>query len=216
MKVEQANSQLLKLSTRFYELPTLDLARALLGCTLVHDTAEGRTAGIIVETEGYLLDDPACHAYRRKTERNAPMFGPPGMIYVYQIYGQYHCVNIASGAEGIGEAVLIRALQPTEGTDLMERRRRAGIQRVKQVFGKPHSEKPVPLEQLCRGPASLVTALGISKNQNFAMMQDGPLYALPAPGTDLEVVQTTRIGIRYGADLPYRFYAKGNRFVSRR
>lgn len=144
------------------------------------------------------------------------MFGPPGMIYVYQIYGQYHCVNIASGAEGIGEAVLVRALQPTEGTDLMELRRRAGIQRVKQVFGKPHLEKTVPLEQLCRGPASLVTALGITKNQNFAMMQDGPLFCQPDEGTPFEVVQTTRIGIKHGADLPYRFYVKGSRFVSRR
>jgi DNA-3-methyladenine glycosylase len=205
-----------RLGTDFYEQPTLDLARNLLGCTLVHDTPEGRTAGTIVETEGYLRDDPACHAYRRKTERNAPMFGPPGMIYVYQIYGQYHCVNIASGAEGIGEAVLIRALQPTEGLELMEARRRYDMRRVKEFFGRPHVEKPVPLEQLCRGPASLVTALGINKSQNFQFMQDGPLYALPAAGSDFDVVQTTRIGIRHGADLPYRFYVKGSRFVSRK
>jgi DNA-3-methyladenine glycosylase len=206
----------LKPANDFYEQPTLELARALLGCTLVHETPEGRTAGRIVETEGYLQDDPACHAYRRKTERNAPMFGPPGMIYVYQIYGQYHCVNIASGAEGIGEAVLIRALEPTEGLDLMEVRRRHGIGRVKEFFGRPHVDKPVPAEQLCRGPASLVTALGITKSQNFELMQTGPLYVLAAESTPFEVVQTTRIGIRYGAELPYRFYVKGSRFVSRK
>jgi len=199
-----------------YLLPTLALAPALLGCVLVHETDEGHTAGIIVETEAYLADDPACHAYRRPTPRNAPMFGPPGTVYVYQIYGQYHCVNIASSAEGIGEAVLIRALQPTEGLELMARRREAGIRRVKAVFGKPHVERPLLETQLCNGPASLVTALGISKDLNFRLMQTGPLFCETLEQPDFDVVQTTRIGITQGAELPYRFYVKGNRFVSRR
>ncbi len=205
-----------RLSSDFYQQPTLALAPALLGCVLVHESDEGRTAGIIVETEAYLTDDPACHAYRRPTPRNAPMFGPPGTVYVYQIYGQYHCVNIASSAEGIGEAVLIRALQPTEGLDLMARRREAGIRRVKAVFGKPHVERPLPETQLCRGPASLVTALGISKDLNFTLMQTGSLFCEPLMLGDFEVVQTTRVGITRGAELLYRFYVKGNRFVSRR
>ncbi|MCY7352717.1 MAG: DNA-3-methyladenine glycosylase [Cytophagaceae bacterium] len=206
----------MRLDPATYQVPTLDLARNLLGCVLVHETPEGRTAGIIVETEAYLHNDPACHAYRRQTPRNAPMFGPPGMIYVYQIYGQYHCVNIASGAEGIGEAVLIRALQPTEGLDLMALRREVGIRRVKAVFGKPHVEKILPPTQLCNGPASLVTAMGIHKDLNFQMMQNGPLSVDSPESLDFEVVCTTRIGIKHGADLPYRFYVNGNRFVSRR
>lgn len=206
----------MRLNTVFYNQPTLDLARNLLGCVLAHETPEGRTAGIIVETEAYLHNDPACHAYRRQTPRNAPMFGPSGMIYVYQIYGQYHCVNIASGAEGVGEAVLIRALQPTEGLDLMTLRREAGIRRVKAFFGKIHVDKTLLPTQLCNGPASLVTALDIHRNLNFKMMQDGPLVCELPELQDFEVVQTTRVGIKHGADLPYRFYMKGSRFVSRK
>ncbi len=204
------------LDSVFYEQPTLDLARTLLGCVLVHETAEGRTAGVIVETEAYLTDDPACHAYRRQTPRNAPMFGPPGTVYVYQIYGQYHCVNIASGAEGVGEAVLIRALEPTEGIALMTLRREAGIRRVKATFGQPHLEKPLLPTQLCSGPARLVTAMGIHKALNFSQMQAGPLFAEPPSRSDFDIVQTTRIGITHGAALPYRFYVRDNRFVSRR
>jgi DNA-3-methyladenine glycosylase len=206
----------MRLDPATYSLPTLDLARALLGCVLVHETEEGRTAGVIVETEAYLADDPACHAYRRQTARNAPMFGPPGTIYVYRIYGQYRCVNIASNAEGVGEAVLIRALQPTEGLDRMTARREAGIRRVKAVFGQPHVEKPLSPTQLCNGPARLVTAMGISETLNFQTMQTGPLFAEASALTDFELVQTTRIGITQGAELPYRFYVRGNRFVSRR
>lgn len=206
----------MRLDPATYHLPTLDLARALLGCVLVHESAEGRTAGVIVETEAYLADDPACHAYRRQTARNAPMFGPPGTVYVYRIYGQYRCVNIASNAEGVGEAVLIRALQPTEGLDLMAARRAAGIRHVKAVFGQAHTDKPLSVHQLCNGPARLVTAMGISENLNFGTVQTGPLFCEPPALTGFDVVQTTRVGITQGAELPYRFYVKGNRFVSRR
>ena len=206
----------MRLDPTTYHLPTLDLARALLGCVLVHETPEGRTAGVIVETEAYLADDPACHAYRRQTTRNAPMFGPPGTVYVYRIYGQYRCVNVASNAEGVGEAVLIRALQPTEGTELMHARRTAGIRHVKSVFGQVHVEKPLSVRQLCNGPARLVTAMGISETLNFQHMQTGPLFAERPVVTDFDVVQTTRIGITQGAELPYRFYVRGSRFVSRR
>ena len=206
----------MRLNPATYHLPTLDLARALLGCVLVHETSEGRTAGLIVETEAYLADDPACHAYRRQTVRNAPMFGPPGTVYVYRIYGQYRCVNVASGAEGVGEAVLIRALEPTEGIALMTERRAAGIRHVKAIFGQAHVEKPLSMRQLCNGPARLVTAMGISEILNFARMQTGPLFAERPVLTGLDVVQTTRIGITQGAELPYRFYVRDSRFVSRR
>ncbi len=204
------------LSTEFYEQPSLDLARNLLGCVLIHESPEGRTAGIIVETEAYLTGDPACHAYRNKTTRNAPMFGPVGMIYVYQIYGQYYCVNISSGGEHIGEAVLIRALQPTEGLELMAARRIAAQQRIQQFFGKTYAERTLKPTELCKGPASLVHAMGIHKEMNYWMIQDSPLSIEPAIIHDFEVVQTTRIGIKVGVDLPYRFYIRNNAFVSRK
>jgi DNA-3-methyladenine glycosylase len=105
------------------EKDTLSIAKELLGWSLVHESDEGTTAGIIVETEGYLQDDPACHAYRKKSLRNAPMFGEAGTIYVYQIYGMHFCVNISTNKKDIGEAVLIRALEPTIGQDLMQERR---------------------------------------------------------------------------------------------
>ncbi len=204
------------LTTEFYQQPTLDLARNLLGCVLVHNSPEGRTAGIIVETEAYLKDDPACHAYTRKTVRNAPMFGPVGMIYVYQIYGQYYCVNISSGGEGIGEAVLIRALEPTEGLDLMAERRIAAQQRIQQFFGKTYADRVLKPTQLCKGPASLVHAMAITKEMNFWMIQDSPLSIEPAVLHDFDVIQTTRIGIKVGVELPYRFYVKGNAFISKK
>ncbi len=190
------------LDLSFYQQPTLDLAKALLGTCLVHQTAEGPIAGRIVETEAYLTGDPACHAYRRQTPRNAVMFGPAGHAYVYQIYGLHYCVNIVTAAAGVGEAVLIRALEPVEGIDVMRIRR--GVDK---------------LTDLCKGPGRLVQALGITKAMNGISMVTGPLSVVPAtayPATDqpFEVVTTTRIGITQGADLPYRFYISGNRFVS--
>jgi DNA-3-methyladenine glycosylase len=195
------------LFTNFYEkYDTLTLSQKLLGCEFVHESEEGTTAGIIVETEGYLVGDPACHAYRRKTKRNAPMFGVPGNIYVYQIYGMYFCVNISSGREGVGEAVLIRALQPTQGQELMQERR----SRHKSASGKFLKDK-----DLCNGPAKLVQAMGITKLHNDFLIYDSKIYCNEPVITEFEMVTTTRIGITQGVDLPYRFYVKGNKFVSK-
>lgn len=194
-----------KLSLSFYEQnDTLAISRQLLGCELVHDSPEGRTAGIIVETEGYLWGDPACHAYRRKTPRNAAMFGPPGTLYVYQIYGSYHCLNVVTGPEGVGEAVLIRALEPTEGIGLM------GLRRNLDPITK------AGLRGLCSGPGKLVIAMGIDRpTHNFSSLTEGPVSIRGPVVSDFETVTTTRIGITQGADLPYRFYVKNNRFVSK-
>jgi DNA-3-methyladenine glycosylase len=188
------------------ELDTLSVAKNLLGYTLIHESEEGKTAGIIVETEGYLQDDPACHAYRKKSERNAPMFGVAGTIYVYQIYGMYFCVNISTNQKDIGEAVLIRALEPTEGIDLMTKRR----------LEKSKSQK-MDLKNLCSGPGKLVQAMAIHKGMNDWHIQDSDLkIILPTIQVpDNEIITTTRIGITQGAELPYRFYVKGNRFVSK-
>jgi DNA-3-methyladenine glycosylase len=188
------------------DLDTLSVAKALLGYTLIHESEEGTTAGIIVETEGYLKGDPACHAYRRKSERNAPMFGVAGTIYVYQIYGMHFCVNISTNQKDIGEAVLIRALEPTKGIDLMTERR----------LEKSKSGK-MDLKNLCSGPGKLVQAMDIHKGMNHWLIQNSDLKITPPPIQipDSEIITTTRIGITQGADLPYRFYVKGNKFVSK-
>jgi DNA-3-methyladenine glycosylase len=188
------------------DLDTLSVAKNLLGYTLIHVSEEGTTAGIIVETEGYLQGDPACHAYRKKSERNAPMFGVAGTIYVYQIYGMYFCVNISTNQKDIGEAVLIRALEPTEGIDLITKRR----------LEKSKSGK-TDLKNLCSGPGKLVQAMGIHKGMNDWHIQDSDLKIFPPTIQipDNEIITTTRIGITQGAELPYRFYLKGNKFVSK-
>ncbi len=186
----------------FLSLPTTEVATGLLGMFLVHETADGVTAGRIVETEAYLWGDPACHAYRRKTARNATMFGPPGFAYVYQIYGLHYCVNVVTGPEGVGEAVLIRALEPVEGIPLMQARRGT-----------------TKLGDLCKGPGRLVQAMGINKAMNGMSITEPPFQvvpatAYPAANTSFRMVTTTRIGITQGADLPYRFYVEGSPFVS--
>lgn len=187
-------------------LDTLTIAKKLLGYTLIHESYEGITSGIIVETEAYLQGDPACHAYRKKSVRNAPMFGKAGTIYVYQIYGMHFCVNISTNQEDIGEAVLIRALEPTEGLELMERRR---LKSSKLTQVKP--------KDLCSGPGKLVQSMGIHKGMNNWHILDSDLKITP-PNIqilDNEIITTTRIGITQGVELPYRFYLNGNKFVSK-
>lgn len=209
-----------KLDLAFYEQhDTLTLAQLLLGCELVHESPEGTAAGIIVETEGYITGDPACHAYRRATDRNRAMFGPAGTLYVYQIYNHYNCINVVTGPEGVGEAVLIRALEPTEGTDLMAIRRneafKTGFERYRQNTVDPTT--PAGFRSLGNGPGKLVISLGISRQaDNLSSLVTGPTYIRPAALHDFEMVTTTRIGITQGVDLPYRYYVKGNRFVSKK
>ncbi len=212
-----------KLTDDFYEHDTLTLAQLLLGCQLVHDSPEGRTAGIIVETEGYLTNDPACHAYRRETNRNAAMFGPAGTLYVYQIYNHYNCINVVTGLKGTGEAVLIRALEPTDGTDLMQHRRneafKTGFERYRHKTIDASTADG--FRNLCNGPAKLTIAMGIDRHDhNFTSLTTGNISiigpAMRSDEHDFEMVTTTRVGIKFGAELPYRYYVSRNRFVSRK
>lgn len=190
------------LPSHFYDNDTTTVAQALLGKLLVHETPAGILAGRIVETEAYLANDPACHAHGGKnTPRTAVMFGPPGMAYIYLIYGMHNCFNVVTGAEGTGEAVLIRALEPVYGVELMQTYR-----------------NQLALHNLCSGPGKLVYAMGITRALNAQSLMEPPLYlAEPVVETEkFQVVTTTRIGISRGADLPLRFYVKGNAFISRK
>ena len=180
---------------KLYKQDTLSLAKELLGMYLVHESPEGKTVGKIVETEAYLADDPACHASRGKTKRNEQMFGKAGTAYVYFIYGMYHCFNVVSNKEGVGEAVLIRALEPVEGIELMKKRREN--------------------KELCNGPAKLVMAMGIEKNHNGVDLHKDKLY-LKKGKKGFDIVSTTRVGISEGIDLPYRFYIQDNGYISRK
>ncbi|MFA7467969.1 MAG: DNA-3-methyladenine glycosylase [Desulfotomaculaceae bacterium] len=186
------------LPREFYARDTVNVARELTGCMLVHHTPEGTTAGIIVETEAYLQGDPACHASRGMTPRNSPMFGPPGFAYVYFTYGMHYCFNVVSAAEGVGEAVLIRALEPVRGIELMKKRRRRE-----------------DIHDLCSGPAKLTQALAIGKEQNCRDLTGEQLFICLARSA-APLVTTTRIGIREGVELPLRFYLKDSKYVSRK
>ena len=183
----------------FYARNTVTVARDLLGNILVHHSPEGITAGKIVETEAYIQGDPACHASRGMTPRNRVMFGPPGHAYVYFIYGMYYCFNAVSAPEGVGEAVLIRALEPVEGVQLMRARR--GRERM---------------TELCGGPARLVQAMGITRQHNGADLTEAPLFIYRGGTMQEKTVATTRIGIKEGVELPLRFYIDGNPYISRK
>ena len=182
----------------FYEAPAIQLARGLLGCVLLH----GPTAGMIVETEAYLGgEDRAAHSARGLTERTKVIFGPPGRAYVYFIYGMHECLNVVAEPAGSPGCVLIRALEPVTGLDLMtERRRWTG-----------------PLRGLTNGPGKLTQALGITRRQYGRRLDRGGLTIRrwkTAP--EFEIETTPRIGISECTDWPLRFVWKGNPFVSRR
>jgi DNA-3-methyladenine glycosylase len=186
----------LTLSHAFYDRPVLEVARALLGCVVRH----GDTAGVIVETEAYHHSEPASHAYVGLTARTSTLFGPPGRAYVYRSYGIHALLNAVTEPEGVGAAVLIRALEPLEGIDHMRARR--GLER---------------LEDLCSGPGKLTEALGVTLELNGTDLAAGPVaIEAPPPGwEDVEVLVGKRIGITNAAELPWRFCAAGSRSVSR-
>jgi DNA-3-methyladenine glycosylase len=184
------------LPTYFFARSVHDVARDLIGCTVAH----GPTAGVIVETESYHADDPACHAFGGPTPRSSVLFGPPAHAYVYFSYGIHSLLNFVAEPDGDAAAVLIRALEPTGGIDVMRERR--GLERV---------------EDLCSGPGKLTQALGIGLELNGASLADGPIRVLARDEGWREpaVVTGPRIGITKATEHPWRFCAAGNRFVSR-
>jgi DNA-3-methyladenine glycosylase len=196
------------LPRRFYLQPTLRVARALLGKTLVHVTTAGTTAGRIVEVEAYRGPrDRAAHSYGgRRTARNEVMYGPPGYAYVYFVYGMHHCVNVVTQATGHPEAVLIRALEVLAGEDLMRRRRALPDE--------------APVWRLCRGPGALCRAMGIGRGENGADLVRGRLRVLDGPGVPPRAIaRTARVGVDYAgahAAWRWRFLLRDSRAVSRR
>lgn len=192
----------------FYARPTLVVARDLIGKVLVHESAAGITSGVIVETEAYIGEsDPACHAAPGPTTRNAPLYGPPGLAYVYLNYGIHHLVNAVTEAEGWPAAVLIRALEPFEGEMLMRRRRARGT-------GKP--AESYSTAALCRGPGNLTRALGISLRHNLRDLVSSELRIEEARLPARALGWSPRIGITVGVEPEWRCYALGSDAVSRR
>ena len=184
------------MNREFFDRSVHAVARDLIGCRL----AVGETAGIIVETEAYEASDPACHAYVGRTARNEVLFGPPGHAYVYFSYGIHSLLNFVTEPEGTASAVLIRALEPTAGMDLMRQRR--GREKI---------------EELCSGPGKLTEALGVGLSLNGADLFEPP-FGLSEPDEawqGAEIVTTKRIGITKASELPWRYCAAGSRLVSK-
>jgi DNA-3-methyladenine glycosylase len=185
-----------KLGRDFFDRSVHEVAPELVGCLL----QVGECAGVIVETEAYDATDPACHAYVGRTDRTEVLFGPPGIAYVYLSYGIHSLLNAVAEPEGSAAAVLIRALEPVAGIELMRERR-----------GRDE------LGELCSGPGKLTEAMGVGLAHNRAPL-DAPPFAIHAPTgewEDAKVVAGPRIGITKAVEHPWRYCAEGNRFVSR-
>lgn len=179
----------------FYDRDPRQVAVDLLGCTLVHETPDGVVSGIIVETEAYRPEDPACHAYKGPTMRNRNIFGRPGIAYVYLTYGVHKLLNAVCEGEGVGSAVLVRALRPLEGLETMRERRKRDI-------------------NLCNGPGRLTQALNIELTLDGKELTEPPLYIKRGNAPEGEIIATTRIGISRGTELPWRYLVRGETDVS--
>ena len=177
----------------FFARSVHEVAAELIGATFLVDGVGGK----IVELEAYHHEDPAAHGYRGRTARNASMFGPPGHAYVYRSYGVHWCVNFVCEAEGVADAVLIRALEPTKGLEEMRRRRGLEDERL-----------------LCAGPGRLCQALAITREQD-GLPLDRPPFRLEPRTEPPEIVRGPRIGITRAADLPWRYGLAGSRYLSR-
>jgi DNA-3-methyladenine glycosylase len=183
----------MKLGKDFFARSVHDVAPELVGAKLLVDGV----GGTIVEVEAYDHEDPAAHGYRGRTARNASMFGPPGHAYVYRSYGIHWCLNFVCEAEGSASAVLLRALEPTQGVDVMRERRGVENERL-----------------LCAGPGRLCQALGLTSAHD-GLPLDRPPFEVHARAREAEVVAGPRVGITKAADRPWRYGLAGTRFLSR-
>jgi DNA-3-methyladenine glycosylase len=187
-----------RLTRRFYDRPTLKVAKELLGKYLVVKKGEHLLSGKIVETEAYDgFKDPASHAYRGMTPRNQVMFGAPGYAYVYLTYGMHHCLNLVTQKKGYPAAVLIRALEPVDGIELMKRRR-----------GRRK------LRDLASGPAKLCRALGVDRRLNGADLLSNTIFVEDRGEAPRRIARSGRIGVNEGEEKKWRFYLHSNEFVS--
>jgi DNA-3-methyladenine glycosylase len=192
-----------RLGRAFFAKPTLEVARALVGMVLVHRSPDGVTAGMVVEAEAYIgEDDPACHAAPGPTPRNEPLYGPPGVFYVYFNYGMHYLVNVVTEAAGSPAAVLLRALEPIDGIELMARRR-----------GGPTGRR-VQTTDLCRGPGNLTRAMGITLAHNRLALAGAPLWIEDRGLDPGPIAWSPRIGIAVGTEHQWRCFAAASRAVS--
>jgi DNA-3-methyladenine glycosylase len=203
------------LPREFFERSSLQVAPELLGCVIAHETAEGLVAVEIVEVEAYAGEaDPASHAFRGRTARNAVMYGPPGHAYVYFTYGMHFCVNLVCEPEGHASAVLLRAGRVIDGVPLARARRSAVL--VSRASGAT-ARRPREVD-LARGPARLCEAMAIDRSQDGADVADpaSPLraFAPPAPVRAADISQGPRVGISRAADVPWRFWITADPAVS--
>jgi len=202
----------------FYARPTLLVARELVGKVLVRRSREGVTSGKIVEVEAYIgEDDPACHAAPGPTPRNQPLYGDPGHAYVYFNYGVHHMFNVVTEPRGMPAAILVRALEPIEGIELMRRRRSEGRADKaaggrRQAGGRPE----IPIEHLCRGPGNLTRAMGITLAENRLDLCGRKLF-IEDRGLEVgKIAWSPRIGINVGGERRWRCHVVGSKAVSGR
>lgn len=189
-----------KLSREFYERPTLQVAKDLLGKYVVYHHADGKLSARIVEVEAYVGEnDPACHAARGKTKRNSVMFGPGGYAYVYFVYGMHHCLNFVTEVESKPAAVLLRAAEPQEGLEIMQ-------------FNSPGKKEL----ELLNGPGRLCRSFGLSKEHTGLDLTQDTLYLENREKSKIRIERTTRVGINVGTDKLWRFYDKESSAVSAR
>lgn len=196
------------IDSKWFDRPAIAVAPDLIGCTLVRQLANGQQLrGMIVETEAYQPGDPACHAYRKQTARNQIMFGDPGYVYVYLIYGIYHCVNVVTDRNGVASAVLIRALE-------------LDIETLQMISFSPKEK----LARVAAGPGKLCRSLQIDRNLYGTKLASGQALWIEPRSPDwqtmleidrLQLVQTTRIGLTQGIELPWRWYLKNCPAVSK-
>jgi len=189
-----------KLKRKFYDRPTLRVAKDLLGKYVVVKYGKKILSGKIVEAEAYIgSGDPACHAHRGMTPRNRVMFGPPGHAYIYFTYGMYHCLNLVTEKEGFPAAVLIRAIEPVQGLDLMMKRR-----------------KTKKMKNLTSGPGKLCQALGLDRSLNGADLCSEVIWVEDRKEKTGKIESTSRVGVTNGKNKKWRFYISDSEFVSKR